>query len=177
MRYLNFHTLEPREIASRFIVAARMNSPIVLPEGPLFDITMDKLPEGLAEWINDRKGYVYVAKNEAWPGLFKIGCTRRSVEARMRSLNNAGMATPWEAVVWWHTYDATALEARIHARLGALRMDRELFCASLKDIERYASSCIQSDLDLLEKHLPDLTLPEDFFTQFSNKTLSSAERD
>lgn len=107
-------TFEPMAAAARAVQLARAGQPVSFDDGPVGDIERDALAEGLSLWLKAKAGTLYLAANASWPGLYKIGCTRRSVDARMRQLNGPGMPTPWVVYQTWPTYDAHGLEALAH---------------------------------------------------------------
>lgn len=162
------HTFEPYQLASRAITYARMNSPFPLPEGALGDLVLDKLiDEGMPELIERRRGFIYVAVNEDWPDIYKVGCTRRGVEERMASLNSAGMLTPWVAVRSWKVFDATALEAKVHAGLGSLRATKEMFYGPLSRIDLIVERELNKGMQDVLEGIPDYWLPNDFRSEFA----------
>ena len=126
------------------------------------DLILDAFFEGFPQWVDDRRGKLYVAVNAAWPGLYKIGCTRRSLDARMASLNKTGLATPWVVVAAWRVDDAHGLEAQAHAACAQYRFKNEMFAAELSDLVSCIESVLDTDQRRLEKQLvPLLTLADD----------------
>lgn len=128
-------TFEPMAAAARAVQLARAGQPVSFDDGPVGDIERDALAEGLPLWLKAKAGTLYLAANASWPGLYKIGCTRRSVEARMRQLSGAGVPTPWVTYQTWQVHDAHGLEALAHRACHrwlapvTLKVNSELFGA------------------------------------------------
>lgn len=75
------------------------------------------------------KGYVYILKNEAMPGLLKIGRSKRSVEDRAKELYTSGVPHPFEVVHSVFSPDCEELEEMLHVHFigDRVRKDREFF--------------------------------------------------
>lgn len=87
----------------------------------LRDEHRELLHAGFQEITATRSGEVYVCSHPAWPGLVKIGCSRKDAEARVAQLSGAGMLGAHQLHSrWWH-FDAHRLEALIHRKLGLVR--------------------------------------------------------
>ena len=75
-------------------------------------------------------GTVYMLRNEAMPGLLKIGMTARDVESRLRELNApTGVPAPFEIVYQIKVSDCSAAEQFVHEMLAEHRTNkgREFF--------------------------------------------------
>lgn len=74
-------------------------------------------------------GHVYILRNEAMPGLVKIGMTAREVGKRIHELNTTGVPFDFELVKAVRAPDCAKLEAAVHARLADCRVNngREFF--------------------------------------------------
>jgi hypothetical protein len=75
-------------------------------------------------------GFVYVAMNEAMPGLYKIGHTTKSPMQRCAELSaNTSVPSPFELVYAAETANAPNQEQAVHLRMGEHRNDasREFF--------------------------------------------------
>ncbi|KVP17162.1 hypothetical protein WJ84_02460 [Burkholderia ubonensis] len=139
--------------ASRAIQLARAGEHPYFEEGPIGDIERDALVEGLPLWLAAKAGSLYLAANASWPGLFKIGCTRKSVEARMRQLSGAGVATPWVACRTWEVHDAHGLEAMAHRVCQQWRVKGELFHAPAEVLMQTIDTVVALDRAKLVAHL------------------------
>lgn len=75
------------------------------------------------------KGFLYVARNNAMPGLLKIGRTNRVPDARMSELFSTGVPEPFQIIYYAMTSDAKADEAQVHKVLSRFRhtQNREFF--------------------------------------------------
>lgn len=152
-------TFEPMAAAARAIQRARAGEHLYFEEGPIGDIERDALAEGLPLWIAAKAGSLYLAANASWPGLFKIGCTRKSVESRLRQLSGAGVATPWLACQTWLVYDAHGLEAMAHRACDSWRVKGELFHAPAEVLQQAIDAVVADDRARLAVHL-SYFLPE-----------------
>jgi hypothetical protein len=144
---------EPMAAAMRAIQLARAGAPLYFEDGPVGDLERDALAEGLSLWLEAKAGHLYLAANASWPGLFKLGCTRRSVESRMRGLSGAGVATPWVAAHSWRVYDAHGLEALAHRACEQWRVEKELFHAPFDELRSRVEDVIANDMTCLQSHL------------------------
>jgi len=142
---------EPMAAAARAIQLARSGTPLYFEDGPVGDLERDALAEGLPLWLEAKSGHLYLAANASWPGLYKLGCTRKTVEARMRGLSGAGVATPWVAAHSWAVHDAHGLEALAHRACEQWRSlgSKELFHASFDVLVDIVNETVQNDSEKL----------------------------
>lgn len=144
-------TFDPLSAAARAIQLARAGQSPSFDDGPVGDIERDALAEGLPLWLNAKSGTLYLAANASWPGLYKIGCTRRSVDARMRQLSGAGVPTPWVPYQTWAVYDAHGVEALAHRACHQWMVElqrkvrSELFGAPAEVLQRTIAQVIAQD--------------------------------
>jgi len=108
--------------------SAIIRLPATLPQGPA--------PVGAQTLANADRGYVYILKNSAMPGLLKIGHSRRSAALRSNELSGGtGVPMPFE-VAWEESVSrCEEVEKEVHLRLAAhrFRRNREFFIVELKD--------------------------------------------
>jgi len=82
----------------------------------------------------ERKGYVYILVNPAFPGFLKIGKSTKEPEARARELSS-GSGVPAPYAVAWDAFvsDCDRVEGLIHEQLAHARSrkDREFFAVPL----------------------------------------------
>jgi hypothetical protein len=154
-------TFDPMSAAARAIQLARAGESPSFDDGPVGDIERDSLAEGIPLWLKAKSGHLYLAANASWPGLFKIGCTRRSVDARMRQLSGAGVPTPWVPYQTWAAYDAHGLEALAHKACGRWLVQSELFHAPAEVLQRAVRDVLSADVARLASSL-GLFLPDSF---------------
>lgn len=147
LRDLSFR--EPTQVAGAVIQALRTSRPwegqTLAPYGPLADLYRELLEEGVPSWCEQHQGHLYLAVNASWPGLVKIGCTRRSVASRMASLSAAGVATPWRALWSLAVHDAYALETQAHRACSAWRVEREFFSVPPAQAQTLIQTVCQAD--------------------------------
>lgn len=74
-------------------------------------------------------GIIYALRNEAMPGLVKIGRTSRDVIARMREVYGTGVPLPFECIVAREVEKAEEVEKALHEAFGPYRINprREFF--------------------------------------------------
>lgn len=86
------------------------------------------------------RGYVYLLRNSAMPGLVKIGFTDRDPKTRAAELSSStSLPEPFSIVAWWEIEGITArsVESRIHSHLSHVRHahNREFFRVDPKDAQ------------------------------------------
>lgn len=85
----------------------------------------------------DTAGWVYCFENDAMPGMYKVGVTRRTPTQRLAEANssNTWVPSPFRIVMSKHTADAFATEKWLHQRLSEMgfrvNRRREFFSAPL----------------------------------------------
>jgi hypothetical protein len=83
-------------------------------------------------------GFVYVMRSDAHAlDVYKIGLTRRTSDERARELSYATAAPlPFGVLTHWEVGDCAGIEAEIHRRLEAYRINerREFFRLPLRSI-------------------------------------------
>lgn len=153
--------LEPLAAANQAIRMLRRGKANDLPinDDAIGDMVREAVLEGLPDWVTKNKGYIYLAANPAWPGLHKIGCTRRGVEQRMRALSGEGVPTPWHCLHSWEVYDAHGLEAQVHQACAAFRVRGEIFNAPATHLRAVVEACIQDDFLKLTTGLEPIAGP------------------
>ena len=98
----------------------------------------------IAKRQNGKAGTVYIISNlgSFGPDVFKVGMTRRLVpQDRVDELGDASVPFEFDVHSFMFSEDAVGLEARLHERLAAYRVNKlnarkEFFRVSLDDIER-----------------------------------------
>jgi len=79
------------------------------------------------------KGFVYIARNLAMPGLIKIGRTEKIPTARLAELFTTGVPQPFEIDYYALVQDANKTELEVHRLLDRFRSNkrREFFAISV----------------------------------------------
>jgi hypothetical protein len=74
-------------------------------------------------------GCVYILSNKCFPGLLKIGKTKRSVSERVSELNTTGLPSKFEVELIIYSVNYSQLERSIHYNLAGYRSNarREFF--------------------------------------------------
>lgn len=156
----DFH-LEPLQAASSAIVLARAGQAPIFDDDVLGDMAREVLVEGLALWVAQHRGWVYLAHNEAWPGVFKIGCTRKGINSRMLGLNRTGVVTAWRALITWEGYDAFGMETRAHGQCKAFSMGAEMFKADPAELVAQVRVAMGADQQLMLSAFSGVMLPDE----------------
>jgi len=155
--------LEPVAAFKRAVLLARLGKELSFDDDGVDDLIRESLTEGLPGWLSQSNGYIYLAQNASWPGLYKVGCTRKTVEARMQALSSEGMLTPWQAIKAWKVYDAHGLEALAHKACATWRVKGELFGAAPEALSRAIDAALAQDREQLRQALKPVfgyVLPE-----------------
>jgi len=94
--------------------------------------------------IQSLDGYIYVLSNPRMAGIVKIGCTRRSVQARLEELNSAtGVPAPFIVEACFAVFNPETAEANIHKKLSHRRVQgREFFEIELGEALRVVETTI-----------------------------------
>lgn len=118
------------QVAEAWLARARHGRDWVFSAAPAIqDLEREALGVALRAWLSRRKGFVYLARQDGFERLLKIGRCQ-DVPARMRSLTHAGTAAPWYAVDSWAVPDAAYLEAAAQRACRPWRIKGELFSGS-----------------------------------------------
>jgi hypothetical protein len=79
------------------------------------------------------EGYIYILKNEAMPGIFKIGFTTKEPERRAYEVTTEmKMPVPFEVAYSWQTKMPFAVEQAIFNELESLCQGREFYNGELE---------------------------------------------
>ena len=78
------------------------------------------------------RGLVYIVKNKNQAGV-KIGMTERTVEARLKSLNNTSVPGKFECIAIFPSDRPKKDESKIHDKLIKFKLDKEHFDLSPVD--------------------------------------------
>ncbi|MFY2597041.1 GIY-YIG nuclease family protein [Achromobacter xylosoxidans] len=138
---------------------ARRGVPPAFEDGQLGDDQRDELVLTLPQWVAARKGWLYVARNDAWPSAYKVGCTRKGVPGRMKALSGTAVLTPWTPCLVWAVYDAPGLEAACHTACARWHAKAELFRVDLDSLQHAIVTTLQADRQCLLRHLESILLP------------------
>lgn len=98
------------------------------------------------EYVRIRKEYVYILSNISMPGLIKIGRTNRSVDERLRELNNTSLPTQFIVEHTIETSDSKHLEKMVHKNFEKHRVNenREFFRIHHEVVIEYAKTINKS---------------------------------
>ena len=72
------------------------------------------------------KGLVYIVNNSNLPGI-KIGMTERTMESRLKSLNNSSVPGKFQCVAIFPSDNPKKDEAKVHDKLVKFKLDKEHF--------------------------------------------------
>lgn len=121
-----------------------------------FTLTPSKLGDGWEDvtyytakkkGIYNKKGegdqWVYVLKNQAQPGLYKVGYTKLTPDERAKQISNAtGVPLPYEVAWAYRCFNGELLEGEVHHALKKYRVNnqREFFQIGLEHIKETVES-------------------------------------
>jgi hypothetical protein len=80
------------------------------------------------------EGYVYILSNESMPGIYKIGCTSKTVKERIDELSRStGVPTPFTEEASYYVFDMMMAESKLHQELAQYRVssNKEFFKVDL----------------------------------------------
>jgi len=94
------------------------------------------------QYVIEKKEYVYILSNISMPGLIKIGRTNRSVDERLKELNNTSLPTQFIVEHTIKTSDSKFLEKMVHKNFEKHRVNdnREFFRIHHEVVIKYAES-------------------------------------
>lgn len=105
------------------------------------------------------KGFVYILRNEAMPGLLKIGYSVKVPTERVGELFTTGVPEPFELAYYCLVENADKLEPAIHRNLSAYRHkgNREFFRIELEAAVRSIASLCKPEHEWSEGQLQSVT--------------------
>lgn len=85
------------------------------------------------------KGFVYILSNAAFPGMLKIGFTRKVPNERAAELSTTGVPNPFVVEYYCLVEGDSELEAKVHRALAVHRhrADREFFRIDINNAIRH----------------------------------------
>lgn len=99
------------------------------------------------------RGFVYVLSNPSMPGLYKIGCTSKTVEERIIELSRStGVPTRFIKEFSLYVYDIGECENKLHEYLSKYRVsgNKEFFKTDLETIRQATSIFYKQYRDILD---------------------------
>lgn len=160
-----------QKLIRTLVAHARQGRRAPIADGELGDWQRADVQQGLPLWLKAHQGWVYLAGNDSFPGLFKIGCTRKTVTERMATLNASGVVAPWQALHQWPVFDAFGVEAQVHAALFRRKVLKEFFLGPSNELCAEIAEAINKDAQLLNTQLSPFLggTITDFYTRISNE--------
>jgi len=101
-------------------------------------------------------GWVYILSNEYMPGIYKVGMTTTSPEARAKELSSStGVPFPFKVEAAYHCDDPAYSESEIHEALSEFRINnsREFFKLDLQEIKDACSQLSEAEVGLGAEYL------------------------
>jgi len=94
------------------------------------------------EYVKIKTEYVYILSNISMPGLIKIGRTNRSVDERLKELNNTSLPTQFIVEHTIETKNSKYLEKMVHKNFEKHRVNenRKFFRIHHEAVIKYAES-------------------------------------
>ena len=88
------------------------------------DLNITGQVTGNSDEDSKNSGIVYLLKNEAMPGLIKIGkTTRNDPQLRVDELYNSSVPVPFECVLAMRVNDPSSVELALHTAFGPQRVN------------------------------------------------------
>lgn len=105
------------------------------------------------------KGFVYILRNGAMPGLLKIGFSVKVPTERVNELFTTGVPEPFKLAYYCLVENADKLEPAIHRNLSAYRHreDREFFRIELEAAVQSITNLCKPEHEWSEVQLPPVT--------------------
>ncbi|WP_052752517.1 GIY-YIG nuclease family protein [Tatumella morbirosei] len=101
-------------------------------------------------------GWVYILSNEYMPGIYKVGMTTTSPQARARELSSStGVPYPFKVEAAYHCADPAYSESEIHESLSEYRINnsREFFKLDLQDLKYACDEFCDAEVGIGAEHL------------------------
>jgi len=104
------------------------------------------------------KGFIYILRNEAMPGLLKIGYSVKVPEERVDELFTTGVPEPFKLAYYCLVENADKLEPTVHRTLSANRHrnNREFFRIELEDAVRSITNLCIPEHEWSERPRPSV---------------------
>lgn len=114
-------------------------------EGPLEDDYRDFAHAALSEHFAKARGYVYAAAYPLREGVFKVGRTRLSVEARQTTLESSGVLVPLRMSTAIYCNDSYFSERMAHKLLHRGHIRKEFFEVPVLALGAVLEHCLRLD--------------------------------
>jgi hypothetical protein len=107
------------------------------------------------------KGFIYILRNNAMPGLLKIGYSVKVPDERAGELYTTGVPEPFEVAYYCLVDDAKKIESNIHNKLLSYRHNngREFFLVELENVVELIGSLCKPEYERrVEKKVHEISL-------------------
>ena len=110
------------------------------------------------------KKIIYVLTNPVMPGIVKIGKTGRSIEQRIRELDNTSVPVPYECMAAWEVKNPDVAEKALHRAFDKdrIRSTREFFWLSpdapIAILEGFGIRDVTPTTDVVDEENPESDL-------------------
>lgn len=118
---------------------------------PLGDDWSDFHHTAMRAYLECRRGEVYLLAHPTIGGLYKIGQTGKSAEARLKSLHSAGVVGEFVLIKSWPVLDRFHVESLIHRRLEARHRHKEFFEGTWQELSGAIEEEVLAESQLLER--------------------------
>lgn len=148
-------------LGAPLIEKCRRSIPLSFDDDSMGDTVRAETEKAIEDWFKVRKGFIYVAANPSWIGLYKLGCTRKSdLSHRMVTLNRTNLPTKWVPVLSWEVYDAFGLEALVKRACRHWRAQGEMYEITYDKLEATVDTVIAEDKHRLQQGLRHTFAPD-----------------
>lgn len=106
--------------------------------------------------MENKYGYIYVLSNPSLPNKYKIGVTTRSINSRLKELNNTSIPTPFKCEFYLYVKYPFRVEKQIHNYFSKYRINknREFFDVNLDVIiKKIRNECLDDNKHAIKTFL------------------------
>lgn len=159
-----FEEGDKKKLAQGLVDLARAgfkNPATVFSDHPLYDDFMDFATASIQEFIQNRRGIIYVVHNPINRNFYKIGLTgAATLEKRLRSLNSAGVVGEIHEVERAYALDRFGAEGQAHKQMGKHTVQhKEYFvCDDYKLVSSVMQDAVKEDNTILCRSFPELNV-------------------
>lgn len=147
-----FNSNEKKNFVNRLLTLAKKSKfeNMGVSRSPIMDDCIQFAEESLNEHIDSRRGKIYIAYNDTYPSLIKIGRTTKLISEREKSLNSAGVIGKLKMIGWCETPDSIITETYIHQRLKEFSHEKEFFTISPESAALVINECSEMTVKFYE---------------------------
>lgn len=148
-----FNENEKKKFVNRILLLAKKSKfeSMAVRQSPVMDECIQFAEEAMNEHMQARHGKIYIAFNETYPSIIKIGRTSKSIDEREKSLNSAGVIGKLRMIGWCETHDSILTETYIHQRLKEFSHEKEFFNITPESAASIINECSEMTTKFYQK--------------------------